>query len=150
VCLAGPAWADGKSETPSDKPEGVKNARIIQVDLDKLPLELAKQLLAELAKAEHEKGKDHSKSWHRPYDFSRMPPGIADRMFRQLPPGIAKKVVVPEGQKALGYDWSRMPPGIADRIYAKLPPGIAKKVLSQDGGEGKAKEDKKVPEQVPE
>ena len=138
LCLAPPAWADGDAPP---QPKGDRKPRVIQVDLDKLPPELAKQLLAELAKADPPKRKDHSKNWHRPYDFSRMPPGIADKMFAQLPPGIAKKVLVPVGDQRWQYDWSRMPPGIADHIFARLPPGIAKKVLPRDGGKGKDETD---------
>ena len=102
------------------------------MDLDKLPPELAKQLLAELSKG----GKDHAKDWHRPYDFSKMPPGIADKMFGRLPPGIARKVLV-QDRKGRRYDWSRMPPGIADRTFARLPLGIARKVLDPGKGKGK-------------
>jgi hypothetical protein len=142
LSLAGLGRADG---TDAARPKGDKKPRVIQVDLDQLPPELAKQLLAELARADGWKGKDHSRDWHRPYGFSRMPPGIAEKMFAQLPPGIAKKVLVPDKDKGLRYDWSRLPPGIADQIYAKLPPGIAKKVLPPGGGEGKGREEETRP-----
>src|SRR5688500_4444329 len=96
--LASPAWADDKGEGGAGKQKGGQSPRIIQVDLDRLPPELAKQLRAELAKGDKESGKDHSKDWHRPYDWSQMPPGIADKMFAQLPPGIAQKVLVQDGK----------------------------------------------------
>ncbi len=128
LVLAGPMRADGNDAAP---PTGDKKPRIVQVDLDRLPPELVKQLLLALAQADSHRGKDHSRNWHRPYDFSKMPPGIADKMFARLPPGIAKKVLIATGDRAGRYDWSRMPPGIADHIFAQLPPGIAKKVLPQ-------------------
>ena len=83
LCLTGVSVSDEED----GKGKADQKPRIIQVDLDKLPPELARQLLAELSKG----GKDHSKDWHRPYDFSKMPPGIADKMFGLLPPGIARK-----------------------------------------------------------
>jgi hypothetical protein len=133
--VGSPVLADDEGQERAARRKADMRPRIIEVDLEKLPAELARRLLEELAKAA-KGGKDHSKSWHRPYDFSRMPPGIADKMFARLPPGIAKKVLVRDGA-GRRYDWSRMPPGIADKTYGELPPGIAKKVLAQGDGKGK-------------